>query len=129
MSAAVQDEAGPDETGQEPATRTPPSRLPLTTELARVTGLLLVVLLPIHLVTVLLAEPTDVDALLARWEQRGWLLADWGFLTVGLAHGVLSIRARLLGRFGDAGQLAYRVVVILTAVGYLAACWAMLRLI
>ena len=38
---------------------------------------------PIHLVTVLLADPTEVDRLLDRWENRWWLLADWGFLTVG----------------------------------------------
>jgi hypothetical protein len=124
-------------------------RVPLVTELARVTGLLLVVLLPIHLVTVLLADPTDVDALLERWEDQWWLLADWGFLTVGLAHCLLSLQPRLLalGRpaaraascphcGGDLpvaddgfGRVAFFVLAVVTIGLYLAASWAMLRLV
>jgi hypothetical protein len=123
--------------------------LPLATELARVTGLLLVVLLPIHLVTVLLADPTEVDVLLERWENRAWLLADWGFLTVGLAHCLLSLRARVValgpgpapavacphcggdlpGTDDGFGLLAFRCLVTLSVGLFLAASWAMLRLV
>jgi hypothetical protein len=125
------------------------SGVPLTTELARVTGLLLVVLLPIHLVTVLLADPTDVDALLERWENQWWLLADWGFLTVGVAHCLLSLRTRVLSLGAptapDAtcphcggelpapddgfGRVAYVLLTVVTIGLYLAASWAMLRLV
>jgi hypothetical protein len=126
----------------------PPS-LPLSSELARVTGLLLVVLLPLHLVTVLLADPTEVDRLLDRWDNRWWLLADWGFLTVGLSHSLLSVRERM-HRLGSGstvaaacphcggalpatddrfGIVAYRLLLLLTVALYLAASWAMLRLV
>lgn len=124
-------------------------QLPLATELARVTGLLLLVLLPIHLTTVLLADPTDVDRLLDRWDDRWWLLADWGFLTVGVSHALFSLRERMhrLGSGSEVssacphcggvlpapddrfGVLAFRLLVGLTVVLYLAASWAMLRLV
>lgn len=123
--------------------------VPLADELARVTGLLLVVLLPIHLLTVLLVDPTDVEALLERWRNRWWLLADWGFLTVGVVHCVLSLRARVLalGSTGPGagadrpetdgvpatddhfGRVAFGLLVTIAGVLYLAASWATLRLV
>jgi succinate dehydrogenase hydrophobic anchor subunit len=73
------------------------SELPFVVQMARTTGLLLGVLVPVHLGSLLVRDPETVDAafLIDRWSNPAWLLADWGLLAVGTLHAVLSLWARL----------------------------------
>jgi hypothetical protein len=71
--------------------------LPFISQLARTTGILLAVLVPLHVGSLLLRDPETVDTgfLIDRWSNRAWLLADWGLLLVGTTHAVLSLWGRV----------------------------------
>jgi hypothetical protein len=76
-----------------PSALGPDAELPWTEALVRVTGVVLVPLVAIFVVTVLLRDPETVGLvfLSQRWENRLWLLADWGLLVVGSMHAVLAL--------------------------------------
>jgi hypothetical protein len=143
-------DAGPPEVARDTP---PPAELPLADQIARVTGLVLAVLVPIHLGTLLVRDPASVDSsfLIDRWSNPAWLLADWGLLAVGTVHALVSLWARL-GRRTDEGRrvrcpscdeefalparLSHITLVALWAglatfagVLFLAASWGMLRLL
>jgi succinate dehydrogenase hydrophobic anchor subunit len=111
----------------------PPNRpeLPLAAQIARTTGLLLLILVPIHLGSLMVHDPEIVNTayLVDRWANRWWLLADWGLLVVGTVHAVLSIWGRLMSD----GARTSRVLIggaltTLTVALFFAASAGMLRL-
>jgi hypothetical protein len=127
----------------------PDAELPWTEALVRVTGVVLVPLVAIFLITVLLRDPETVGLvfLSQRWENRLWLLADWGLLVVGSMHAVLALWSwagrphRVSGPEGPsaaareaAAPQGWRLAVwaalsAFTAGLLLAASWAMLVLL
>lgn len=68
--------------------------------LFRVSGLVLFLLLPLHVVSTLVV--TDVAewsavTLADRWEDPTWRVLDWAFVVLGLTHGGMGL-TRLVGR-------------------------------
>lgn len=92
--------------------------------LLRASGLVLLFLLPVQVVTTFLT--TDVaqhsaDALASRWQSASWRALDWAVLVLALLHGVIGVRrllvAALRSRPGVADALS---IVLAVAVGGLA---------
>lgn len=104
-----------------------PGALGRVAELSRVTGLLLVPLLALHVTTLLLRDPAELDRVLFldRWSSVGWLFADWGLLLVGSVHGVLALWPRLDG-WGGAGRVLFGTIAVCTATLFFTASWVML---
>lgn len=108
------------------ATTPPPAAVPAAEpswgwHLFRVSGLVLVVLLPVEVISALLA--TDVadwsaQAVADRWAGPWWRAADWAFLVLGLVHGGMGVAN--LCRSGIAGtgrrRLAIGAVTVALAV-------------
>jgi succinate dehydrogenase hydrophobic anchor subunit len=93
--------------------------------LVRVSGLALVVLLPLEVITGLLV--TDVadwsaQAVADRWDDPWWRAADWAFVVLGLVHGGIGVAhlvrsgvARPGRRRLALGALTLAVVVLVLA--------------
>lgn len=64
--------------------------------LLHATGALLVLLVPLHVVGLLL-DPGQMSevSLLRRWENPGWLLADWALLVIGVFHALVALWLRV----------------------------------
>jgi hypothetical protein len=115
--------------------RTPPpvepgAELPWTEALVRVTGVVLVPLVAIFVVTVLLRDPETVGLvfLSQRWENRLWLLADWGLLVIGSMHAVLALWswAGRPHRIADPGPRTGAAREVTAPQGWRLAAWATL---
>lgn len=67
--------------------------------LFRVTGLVLFLLLPIHVVsTLVVTDVADWSAatVAERWSDPTWRVLDWAFVVLGLTHGGMGL-TRLVG--------------------------------
>jgi len=67
---------------------------PWSWHLVRVSGLVLFVILPVHVVsTLLLTDVADWSAELVagRWEDPRWRVLDWSVVVLGLTHAALAL--------------------------------------
>lgn len=86
--------------------------------LFRVSGLVLVVLLPVEVISGLLA--TDVgdwsaQAVADRWAEPWWRAVDWAFLMLGLLHGGMGVANLLRSAIPDARRRRPAVGIVTAA--------------
>jgi succinate dehydrogenase hydrophobic anchor subunit len=100
--------------------------------LAHASAVVLVLLLPLHVVTLLIhPQETDAGTLIERWDSHAWLLADWSLLAVASVHALSVLWLRVEGAPWTP-VVKTRVIAAVGGAGvalFLAASWSMLVLV